>query len=83
MTDTSHQMNQDRANLPERVEMARKEKRRNRDGMNDSDIILVLLPWNRCTPFATWEENQSEDRATYHGHYFDTLRAALEDYETR
>lgn len=83
MTDTSHQMNQDRANLPERVELARKPKRRDCDGMNDSDIILVFLPWNRCTPFATWEENLTEDRATYYGHYLHDLRAALEDYETR
>jgi len=83
MTDNSKQMIKDRDNLPQRIQLARKPKRRDSDGMNDSDIILVFLPWNRCTPFATWEANLTEDRATYHGHYFDSLRNALEDYETR
>ena len=77
MTDTSHQMNQDRANLPERVELARRPDRHTRNAY----IILVYLPWNRVTPFVTWTEGN--DSATFWGHYHNDLHAALEDYETR
>ena len=75
MTDSSHQMNQDRETLPERVEIARK----NKD--NQDTIILVFLPWNRTTPFVTWVEG--DDGSTYWGHYHRELRPALEDFETR
>ena len=83
MTDTSHQMNQDRANLPERVELARRLKRAASDAHTadyDQFIILVYLPWNRVTPFVTWSEYNG---STTNGGYFSDLRAALEDYETR
>ena len=83
MTSHSKQMNKDRAELPDRIELARKEKRRGMRGMNDSDIILVYLPWERYSHFATWEENQTEDLATYHGHYFEDLGEAWEDFKTR
>lgn len=80
MTDTSHQMNQDRANLPERIELARRTRER-----EDDDIILVFLPHRRLGrgESVTWAESHTESLATYHGHYFGTLRAALEDYESR
>ena len=82
MTDTSHQMHQDRANLPERVELARRPAMRDGRALDTESIILVYLPHNRPTPFVTWTES-TKDKATYWGHYFGTLRAALEDYETR
>ena len=76
MTDTSHQMHQDRETLPERVELARRSD-------PGKTIILVYLPWNTCTPFVTWQEGQAGAPTTFWGHYHRTLSAALEDYETR
>jgi hypothetical protein len=83
MTDTSHQMHQDRANLPERVELARRLKRAASDAHTadyDQFIILVYLPWNRVTPFVTWSEYNG---STSTGHYHHALPEALKDYETR
>lgn len=80
MTDNSRQMIADRANLPERIELARRTRQR-----EDDDIILVFLPHRRMGrgEFVTWAESHTESRATFHGHYFGTLRAALENFESR
>ena len=85
MTDNSHQMHQDRANLPERVELARRLKRAARNhqaSTRDYDewIILVFLPWNRITHFVTWSEYNGN---TSTGHYHHALPEALTDYEIR
>jgi hypothetical protein len=77
MTDSSHQMHQDRESLPERVELAR----RKAPDYQGRSIILVFLPWNNVTPFVTWAEN--EKGQTFWGHYHRTLAAALEDFTER
>ena len=82
MTDTSHQMNQDRENLPERVELARRERAPAAEGTLATDVILVYLPHNKATPFVTWTETPC-NASTFWGRYHRDLRAALEDFETR
>ena len=82
MTDTSHQMNQDRAKLPERVELARRNANPKRTADIAEYVILVFLPHNKPTPFVTWVESATS-QATYWGHYHRDLPAALEDFETR
>ena len=73
MTHSIHQMNQDRENLPERIELARRAKL-------DYFVILVFLPWNKVTPFVTWNEYHGN---TSTGHYFQDLHNALADFDER
>ena len=82
MTDTSHNMIQDRDSLPERIELARRPVDPRRTADSPEDVILVFLPWNRATPFVTWREN-TESRTTYWGHYFHGIQAAVTDFEDR
>ncbi len=67
---------------PERIEIARKPATRDRNGLIDTDIVLVFLEGNECTPFVTWECGHKSN-ITFQGHYFESLSDATEDFETR
>src|SRR5262245_13774409 len=47
-----------------------------------SEIVLCYLPHNDITPFATWQRNTA-DGDTYWGHYFDDIKVAEHDFDTR
>jgi hypothetical protein len=82
----------------ERVILQRKESTRDQGAVLDSDIILAFVPDNH-EPFITWVQvldqhdegraemfGQDNDRVksyTISGHYFMTLREALDDFDNR
>jgi len=68
--------------LPGRIYLARRENERNKNGIMDNDIVLVHLPNNSCTPFVTWLQTL-DNQATMHGHYFETITEAVEDFTDR
>lgn len=53
-------------------------------GLMDAEIVLVHMPDNEVTPFATWQRNL-QDGGTYWGHYFgpDEGDEAVKDFMTR
>jgi hypothetical protein len=75
------------ATLPERIELARRVCRRPNDNpsdtylLNEPYVILCFLPHNEATPFATWQQGQNSK--TFWGHYFDNIKEAVRDFDTR
>ena len=51
-------------------------------GLRPARVILVKLE-DRVEPFVTWIQTTDESPACFWGHYFGTLDAALEDFNSR
>ena len=49
----------------------------------DTTIILAVLGHNKTTPWATWACNSNNPESTYHGHYFNDIARAGEDFNIR
>ena len=62
--------------LPERVYLASK------PSGDDCEVVLAFLPHNSVTPFVTWVK-RLDDAATFWGHYYQNLAAAVEGFNER